>query len=126
MQFTKINRSNYLLVKIGAYERRYLEKFRKNEHPKTVKNTDKFLSDKLALEIKTLWVMSRSMKLEAKGELATDKVDQIFEELDERIDEYERVVDKYVDFLNRYVSKSNRKMKSKTEIIDVRKLLRHK
>lgn len=127
MKLTKRKEGNYFLVKLNARDGKYLEDFRKYEHPKTVKNTDRLFSDKLALEIKTLWVMSTVMELESNGELSTEKVDEIFEQLDEPMNEFAQVASKYIKFLSRYdISEPTRKMQGKTEIIDVRKLLRRK
>ena len=44
MKLTKRKNSHYLLVKLNARDRKYLDGFRKHESAKVVKNTDKLLA----------------------------------------------------------------------------------
>jgi len=126
MELTKRNNNHYLLIKIDPRDAKYLKDFIKNEHPKTVKNTDKLFSDKLALEIETLWVMIMAMELEATKELTTEQVDQIFEDINAPMNAFYHQVHKYIEFLNRYVDKPEKRVENGVEVIDVRNFLGRK
>jgi len=126
MEFIKKKDGTYLLVKLDKVDTKYLKDFIKNEYPKTVRNADKLFSDKLALEIETLWVMTMAMELEATKELTTEQVDQIFEDINAPMNAFYHQVHRYIEFLNRYLDKPEKRVENGVEITDVRDFLRHR
>jgi hypothetical protein len=113
MKLMKRKDGNYLLVKLKARDKRYLEGFRKHETAKQIKDADKHFSDIFALIIKAFYVVNVAMVLEAKGKITKKKADQVFRELDTTMNSHARVVNKYFKKLGDLLFGKPRKRKNK-------------
>ena len=78
MKLKKIGKNHYLLVKLNARDRRYMAGFIKFERKKTVRNTNKYMSDMIAIHIKAVYVMQCAMLLESEGVLNKKKANRFF------------------------------------------------
>jgi hypothetical protein len=95
MKLTKRKNAHYLLIKLNARDRKYLQGFKKHETAKQIKDADKHFGDTFALIIKAFYVANVAMVLEANGKINKKKADQVFHELDRTMDSHARVVNKY-------------------------------
>ncbi|MCK4251353.1 hypothetical protein KAX97_07885 [candidate division WOR-3 bacterium] len=95
MKIKRINRKDYLLVEITNRDKKYLEGMNKYEHAQTVKNTDEYLSNVLAVHIKSVYVMSAATNLETEGVITKKKADKVFDDMDNAMEKLAQVIDNY-------------------------------
>ena len=117
MKLRKVSKGHYLMIKLNARDRKYVQGFNKYEDTRTIRNTDKFLGDMLALNLKAVYVMQSALILEYQGKLGSEITDA-FDELDKSLKDYEKVIDRYFKKFSRLLY-GNKKSKQKKK--DVRK-----
>ena len=117
MKLRKMVDGNYLLIKLDPRDRKYLEGFRKFEDTKTLRNTDKYMSQMLAIHIKAVFVMQTALLLEQEGIISSAMISKIFDDLDKSISNFEKIVDKnfikFCDLFNQRKKKRTKKRKSR-------------
>lgn len=94
MKLRKVGKGYYLMIKLNARDRKYVQGFNKYEDTRTIRNTDKFLGDMLALNLKAVYVMQSALILESQGKLGS-KITDAFDELDKSLKDYEKVIDRH-------------------------------
>lgn len=94
MKLRKVGKGHYLMIKLNARDRKYVQGFNKYEDTRTIRNTDKFLGDMLALNLKAVYVMQSALMLESQGKIGS-KITGAFDELDKSLENYENVIDRY-------------------------------
>lgn len=117
MRLRKIGKGHYLMIKLNARNRKYVQGFNKYEDTRSIRNTDKFLGDMLALNLKAVYVMQSALILESQGRLGS-KITDAFDELDKSLENYEKVIDRYFNKFSRLLYGTK---KSKQEKKGVRK-----
>ena len=117
MKLRKVGKGHYLMIKLNARDRKYVQGFNKYEDTRTIRNTDKFLGDMLALNLKAVYVMQSALILESQGKLGS-KITDAFDELDKSLENYEKVIDRYFKKFSRLLYGTK---KSKQEKKDIRK-----
>ncbi|MGB3480460.1 MAG: hypothetical protein WBB67_15030 [bacterium] len=118
MKLRKIGKGYYLMIKLNARDRKYIQGFNKCEDTRTIRNTDKFLGDMLALNLKAVYVMQSALILESQGKLGSKVINDTFDELDKSLENYEKVIDRYFKKFSRLLYGTK---KSKQEKKGVRK-----
>ena len=114
MKLKKAEGRNYLLVKLRARDKKYLEGLRKYENAKTVKNTDNYLSQMLALHINAVYVMQTAFRLEQEGIISSAVISRVFKELDRTIHSFENTVNKYfIKFSDQIESNKKKKFRKR-------------
>jgi hypothetical protein len=91
----KIRNSHYLLVKLNARDRKYLEGFRKHESKKVVRNTDKYFSSMISIHTKAVFVMQTAMILEDKKMASPALINAVFNDLDKSMYNHVKAITKY-------------------------------
>lgn len=118
MKLRKVGKGRYLMIKLNARDRKYVQGFNKYEDTRTIRNTDKFLGDMLVLNLKAVYVMQSALILESQGKLGSKIINDAFNELDKSLENYEKVIDRYFKKFSRLLY-GNKKSKQKKN--DVRK-----
>lgn len=95
MKLRKVGKRHYLMIRLNARDRKYVQGFNKYEDTRTIRNTDKFLGDMLALNLKAVYVMQSALILESQGKLGSKVINDAFDELDKSLENYEKVIDRY-------------------------------
>jgi hypothetical protein len=117
MKLRKMADGNYLLIKLNLRDRKYLEGFRKFEGMRTLRNTDKYLSQMLAVHIKAVFVMQTALMLEQEGTVSSVMISKVFDDLDKSISNFEKTIDKhFIKFsciFDRRKKKKTKKRKSR-------------
>lgn len=111
MRLKRMGGSNYLMVKLNSRERKYLEGFRKSESVKTVKNTDNYFSQMIAMHTRAVHVMQTALTLEHERLISSAGVSSIFKELDKTISSFEKVVNRNFIRLNDLIERRKKKSK---------------
>lgn len=117
MKLRKVGKGHYLMIKLNTRDRKYVQGFNKYEDTRTIRNTDKFLGDMLALNLKAVYVMQSASILESQDRLGS-KITDAFDELDKSLENFEKVIDRYFKKFSRLLY-GNKKSKQKKK--DVRK-----
>ena len=118
MKLRKVSNGHYLMIKLNARDRKYVQGFNKYEDTRTIRNTDKFLGDMLALNLKAVYVMQSALILESQGKLGSKIINDAFDELDKSLENYEKVIDRYFRKFSRSLYGTK---KSKQKKKDIRK-----
>jgi len=118
MKIRKVGKGHYLMIKLNARDRKYVQGFNEYEDTRTIRNTDKFLGDMLALNLKAVYVMQSALILESQGKLGSKIINDAFDELDKSLENYEKVIDRYFKKFSRLLYGTK---KSKQEKKGVRK-----
>jgi len=112
MELTIRKNNHYLLVKLNARDRNYLDGFRKHESKKVVRNTDKYFSSMIAIHTKAVFVMQTAMILEDKKMASPALINAVFNDLDKSMINHVKVITKYYKKLcDIYDRKTGRKKK---------------
>lgn len=113
MKLKKMGSSGYLMVKLKSREKKYLEGFSKSESIRTVKNTDDYFSQMIAVHIKAVYVMQTALTLKKEGLISAAGVSSIFKELDNTISSFEKTVNRNFIRLNDLIERKNKKVKKR-------------
>jgi len=97
MELTKKKNSTYLLVKLNKADAKYLRNFKKYEHQKHVKDTDKLFRDLMTLHVQSVYVMTYGEML-VQDKIVTNKfMNKVTSELNKPVKQYEKTIKKYMD-----------------------------
>jgi hypothetical protein len=113
MKLTKRKGGHYLLVKLDARDRKYLNGFRKHESPKNVRNTDKYFRSMIAIHTKAVFVMQTAMLLEDKKMASPALINAVFNDLDKSMHNHVKLITKYYKRLCDIYDKKTRGKKKK-------------
>lgn len=126
MEFIKKKDGTYLLVKLDKVDAKYLKDFKKYEHRKHVKDTDKLFSHLFALHVQAVYVMTYGDMLEHEGIVSKKFMNKVTSELERLTKQYAKVIRKYMDRIYALDRKHRKKTKRTNKNIAVRKPKRTK
>jgi len=97
MEFIKKKDGTYLLVKLDKVDTKYLRDFKKYEHQKHVKDTDKLFSKLFTLHVQAVYVMTNCDMLKHEGIVSKKSMNKITSELERLTKQYAKAIRKYMD-----------------------------
>jgi len=111
MELMKKKSNIYLLVKLCKADVKYLKDFKKYEHRRHVKDTDKLFSDLMTLHVQAVYVMTYGDML-LHDKIVTKKfMNKVTSELKKPIKQYEKTIKKYMDKIYALDMKHREKVK---------------
>lgn len=113
MKIAKRKNDHYLLVKLNARDRKYLDGFRKHESKKVVKNTDKYFRSMIAIHTKAVFVMQTAMILEERKMASPALINAVFNDMDKSMISHVKVITKYYEKLCAIYDRKTRDKKKK-------------
>jgi hypothetical protein len=120
MEFIKKKDDTYLLVTLDKSDTKYLKDFKKHEHRRHVKDTDKLFSHLFALHVQAVYVMTYCDMLLHDGIVTKKFMNKVTSELESLTRQYAKAIRKYMDRIYTLDMKHRKEIKKSTAAIKPR------